>query len=281
MKIILLPTDFSDSAWNAMFTALKLYADLSYHFIILNSYEPDIANILGDKGKQRIGVIYDSMEKQSQLELDKIIAYLRAHHKNPNHTFEKVSMEDNLFTAIKNTILTHHINCIIMGTTGATGAKEVFIGSNTVRVLKSIRNRPIIVVPKEYSFQRLKRLVFPTNFLNYFEASELNPMIELIRLWNAETYVFQVGTEFILSDLQNSNKLLLEKHFLGINHSFHNVSFKRDVASAIANFANTNTADMIALIHYSHNFFEKLTRESVVKKMGFHTNIPLMVLTEH
>ncbi|GGW29459.1 universal stress protein [Arenibacter certesii] len=280
MKIILLPTDFSESAWNAMFTALKLYADFSCHFIVLNSYEPNIANLLEGNGKQRIGVIYESMSKQLQVKLDKIIDYLRKNHKNPNHTFEKISIANNLLNAIKDTIHTHHIECIIMGATGATGAKEVFVGSNSVKVVMSIRNRPIIVVPKEYSLQRLKRVAFPTNFLNYFEASELNPMLELVRIWKAETYIFQVGTEFIFNDLQATNTLLLEKYFSAIDHSFHKVEFKGNVADTISDFAETNAADIIALIHYSHSFFEKLTREAVVKRMGFHTNIPLLVLTE-
>ncbi|MCM4169340.1 hypothetical protein KCTC52924_00594 [Arenibacter antarcticus] len=280
MKIILLPTDFSDSAWNAMFTALKLYADLACHFIILNSYEPDFANILGDKGKQRLGVIYDSMGKQSQLELDKILEYLGQHHKNQNHTFEKVSIAANLLTAIKETMVAKHIDCIVMGTTGATGAKEVFMGSNTVKVLNAIRNRPLIVVPIEYNFQSLKRLVFPTNFLKYFEASELNPMLELAKMWEAETFIFQVGTDFLLSDFQLSNQSVLKKYFGSLSHSFFTVKWKVNVAKTITGFAMENNADMISLIHYGHSFFEKLTREAVVKKMGFHTSIPLLVLSE-
>ncbi|WP_150452081.1 universal stress protein [Arenibacter lacus] len=280
MKIILLPTDFSDSAWNAMFTALKLYADMVSHFIVLNAYEPNIANVLGAKDEQRLGVIYDSMAIQSHKELDKILDYLRQNHKNQNHTFEKLSISDNLLIAIKNTMITHHIDCIVMGTTGATGAKEVFMGSNTVRVLKTIRNRPIIVVPKEVNFQSLKRLVLPTNFLKYFESSELNPMLELVRLWRAETYIFQVGTEFKLNDFQESNKLRLEEYFKDIVHGFHKVQFEEGVAKAITDFATESNADMIALIQYDHSFFEKLTREAVVKKMAFHTSLPLMVLTK-
>ncbi|HAI38597.1 MAG TPA: universal stress protein, partial [Maribacter sp.] len=32
MKNILITTDFSDNAWNAIFTALKIYAEVECHF---------------------------------------------------------------------------------------------------------------------------------------------------------------------------------------------------------------------------------------------------------
>lgn len=50
MKNILIPTDFSDSSWNALFTAVKLYANVPCHFYILNTYKPDIRNLLGKQG---------------------------------------------------------------------------------------------------------------------------------------------------------------------------------------------------------------------------------------
>src|SRR5680860_1514081 len=77
MKKILLPTDFSNNAWNALFTSLKLYTDVACHFYLLNAHEPNFANLMGNKGKQRLGFIYDSMEAYSNQELDKMLDYLK------------------------------------------------------------------------------------------------------------------------------------------------------------------------------------------------------------
>ncbi len=65
MKKILLPTDFSDNAWNAIFTTLKLYADQECKFYVLHAYEPKMLNLLGKKGQLRLGVIYDSLSQYS------------------------------------------------------------------------------------------------------------------------------------------------------------------------------------------------------------------------
>ena len=45
MKKILLPTDFSDNAWNAIVYALKLYKNQKCKFVLLNTYTPMIYNI--------------------------------------------------------------------------------------------------------------------------------------------------------------------------------------------------------------------------------------------
>ncbi len=50
MKTILLPTDYSKNAWNALFTALKLFQNEDCRFLLLNTYEPNLVNVLGDQG---------------------------------------------------------------------------------------------------------------------------------------------------------------------------------------------------------------------------------------
>lgn len=280
MKRILLPTDFSKNAWNALFTAVKLYADVTCHFYLLNAHELSFANLLGHKGKQRLGVIYDSMEAYSNQELDKVLDYLKKNHKNSRHTFEKVSRTDDLESAIKEMVLKNDIEMIILGTQGATGAKEVYMGSHAVKVIKAIRNRPIIAVPENHDLQRLKRIVFPTDFTKPYESFELKPLIELASLWKTKITVFQVGQEFLMNDTQIANQELLVKRLGAIAHDFREVEFKTSVTEAIGDFAKEQKADMVAFIHYKHTFMEKLTREPVVKKVAFHSGIPLLILPE-
>ncbi len=280
MKKVLLPTDFSDNAWNALFTALKLYTGVACHFYLLNAHEPNFANLMGNKGKQRLGFIYDSMEAYSNQEMDKVLDYLKKNHKNSKHTFEGISRTDDLVSAIKEMVLKKDIEMIIMGTQGATGAKEVFIGSNTVKAIKAIRNRPVIAVPENYDFKALKNIVFPTDFMSPYESFELKPLVELASLWTTKIRVFQVGQEFLMTDIQITNRELLSERLKEIAHDYFDVEFKTSVVDAIGQFAKEQDADMISLVHYEHTFMEKMIREPVVKKVAFHTRIPLLVLPE-
>src|SRR5690606_3890043 len=209
MQKIVLPTDFSDNAWNAIFTAVTLYADVKCNFYILHAYEPRLLNMLDQKSQQRLGILYDSMAQYSKQELDKILGYLNENYNNPNHNFEIISKSETLEEAVKEILSTEDIDLIVMGTQGATGSKEIFIGSNTVKILKKIKNCPVLVVPSDYNFQRLKTLAFPTDFSRTYKKFELTHLTELAALWKAKIQILYVAVEFILNDSQESNRRIL------------------------------------------------------------------------
>ncbi|MCJ7465952.1 MAG: universal stress protein [Maribacter sp.] len=280
MKKILLPTDFSDNAWNAIFTAIKIYNSVPCQFYLLNAYEPDALNLLGKKTQQRLGVIYDSLAQYSQQELDKVLAYLHQNHPNPKHRFETISKSDTLVNAVKEMVLKHDIDLIIMGTQGATGAKEIFIGSNTVEVLKNCTGCTMMAVPSTYNFQSFKTMVFPTDFTRSYRKQQLSPIIELATLWKSKILVLHVALEFVLSDIQKANKEILKARFLNLAYDFQNVEMEVNVAKTIENYVANTRADLMAIIWRQHTFWENIIGETVVKKIVFHTDVPLLVLPE-
>ena len=68
MQTVLIPTDFSDNAWNAIFTAIKLYPDTTCRFILLHAYENKALSMLGEKNQLRLGTLYDSLAEYSEQE---------------------------------------------------------------------------------------------------------------------------------------------------------------------------------------------------------------------
>ncbi|MFX0557906.1 universal stress protein [Maribacter sp. CXY002] len=281
MKKIVLPTDFSDNAWNAIFTAVKLYKDVDCHFYLLHAYEPNSLNLLGRKSQHRLGVIYDSLSQYSAQELDKVEAYLKEHHSNPKHIFETVSKAETLEEAVNDIITSQDIDLVIMGTQGATGAKEVFLGSNTVKVLKKTKAKPILVVPMEFNFQQLKTMVFPTDFTKFYEKFELLPLIELATLWKSKINILHVSVEYVLNETQKTNKKILEERLTGLEYSHHNVPFTSNISKSVQNYLKDNEADLMGLIRYHHTFWDKIIGEPVIKKMAFHTTVPILMLPEN
>ncbi|MBT8179233.1 MAG: universal stress protein [Eudoraea sp.] len=280
MKKILVLTDFSDPAWNALFTALKLHEGRRCHFYLLHTYEPSFAGVLGQKAKKRVGVLYDSLAEYTEQELHKIEDYLGEHHHESGHSFETVSRAEDLVDGIQKMIREQDIDLIVMGTKGATGAKEVFMGSNAVNVIRKVRNCPILVVPSEHDFKLLHAVVFPTDFTHHYDPHELKPLIDLAKAWEAKIIVYQVGQEFDLSSEQIANKALLEKRLEGAVIDFRKGVMQSTIEAAIMDFTEASDADMIALIHYQHTFMERLTHEPVIKNIGFHSKLPLLVLPD-
>ncbi|MEJ1222491.1 universal stress protein [Sediminicola sp. 1XM1-17] len=280
MKNILIPTDFSDNAWNAIFCVLKLYRDVECTFYLLHTYEVSASQIKGARDSQKAGKLYEVLAMESEKGLMETQTYLERNHKNPKHTFMTLSKPDHLVGAIKDILQEKSIKLVAMGTLGATGAKEVFMGSNTVRVIKAIRNCSILAVPEEFNFQQLTTIVFPTDYSRFYYSFELLPLAELAMTWQTAVHVFHVALEVELNKEQRSNQEILTERLKGVNLIFQEKNIHDTITESIVEFSTDLNADMVALIHYQHTFLEKLTREPVVKKVGFHSRVPLLVLPE-
>ncbi|WP_339656402.1 universal stress protein [uncultured Maribacter sp.] len=280
MKKIVLTTDFSENAWNAIFTALKIYADLDCHFYLLHAYEPSTLNLLGTKSQQRLGVIYDSLSKHSEQELEEMYKYFEINHKNPKHKLTTVSMAETLEEAVKDIVSQNDIDLVLMGTQGATGAKEVFLGSNTVKVLKTIKNIPIFAIPSGYNFQKLRTIILATDFAKTFKKNELDIIIELAKLWKAPIEIVHVAIEFNLNDTQNMNKTVLKERFAGLNYTFKNVPFEISISQSLNTYVGNKDSTILSIIRHHHTFWEKVIGEAIVKKIAFHSNIPVIFLPQ-
>lgn len=280
MKKILLTTDFSENAWNAIFTALKLYSNVQCQFYILHAYEPSALNLLGTKSQQRLGVIYDSLSKYSEQELEGILKYLETNHQNTNHHFTAISKAMTLEEAVGSVVSENDIELLLTGTQGATGAKEVFLGSNTVKIIKTIKDIPILAIPTGFNFQKLKTIIFATDFMVPSKKNELEQLIELAAIWKAKIEIVHVAVEFRLNDIQKSNKSILKDRLAGLEYSFEDIPFEANISDSIDTYEAHKKSCILSIIRHHHTFWEKVIGESVVKKIAFHSQIPVLFLPQ-
>ena len=278
MKTILIPTDYSSNARNALYTALKLFRNQECRFVLLNTFEPDLINVLGDHGERRLGMIYESLEIESRAKMGELLTELSENSVFSNYKFKTKCVPGDLVSEVKKQVAKGRIDLIVMGTKGATGAERVFMGSHTVRMITHISNRPVLAVPQSYDFQHLQKAVLPTDFKHYCEPFVIEPLLDLIGLWKAEIHVVYAAKEFGLHPAQESRKNLLEKQLKTQNTTFAEALLETNVADAIRDYADIFQADLIALMRHKHSFLEALTKEKVVKRIAFDTQIPLLIL---
>jgi nucleotide-binding universal stress UspA family protein len=281
MKNILLPTDFSENSWNAIRYILELYKAESCTFHILNTYTPVIPNNRFMASSLQPSII-DAGSKESSLRgLANILELIKKSFKNKNHSFNTISSFNLLIDEIKNVIDTNSIDLIVTGTKGASGIKEVFLGSNTVRIIKAIRNCPVLTIPKDFSYIQPQEVVFATDFKRYYSATELEPLIDLAKSFKATIRIVYVQNEIkALSEIQQFNLDMLRKYFGKIDHYVHTVSELNSVSKTLEVFADELDIHLLAMLNYQHSYMERMTREPVVKQVAFHTQVPLLVIPE-
>ena len=141
MKKILIPTDFSDNAWNAISYALSLFANEKCEFFLLNTYTPVIPSSRFISPMANAVRIEDAVRMTSENGLSKTLERIQEDFANPLHTFKTISSFFNLLVEeIKELVDDYNIDVVLTGTKGASGMDEVFMGSNTVRIIKSVKN---------------------------------------------------------------------------------------------------------------------------------------------
>lgn len=270
---ILLPTDFSENAWSAMRYALKLYANKPCKFYLLHAW-----SFINTGSRTYITSSYvDTVKEEAYQKLVELKNKAESESTNKNHEFDVILSTESIFDSIETAVKTHNINMLIMGTKGASGAKEFLFGSNTVSILNKMRLCPVLVVPNALEFTKPKQIGFPSDFKRPF-GKELLHLEQVSELYNSQIKIVHINETDNLSDEQNNNLELLLKHLDDHSNSLHWMPDYGTKEQAINDFIEEFDIKLLAMINYKHGFMENLIKEPVVKKIGYHTMIPFLVI---
>ncbi|MEX2350660.1 MAG: universal stress protein [Flavobacteriaceae bacterium] len=275
MKNIILPTDFSENAYNAIEYALQLFKDEPCTFYLLNTYTPVLydSEYMYYTPTMTLDDIYKTNSKKG---LDRLDKRLKKEHSNPNHRFEKVSAFSFLPDEINHLAEEKDIDLVIMGTQGATGAKEVLFGTQTVHTIKKA-TCPVLAIPSEYDYKYISHVLLPTDLSIGFKENQLQFLRSLAAEKKANLHILHVLKNEKLNPNQEDGKKELAKYFKDVNHEFHLIKGD-DVQESILAFQKENPIELVAMINNKHSFFENLFFQPVVHSVGFHIKVPFLVI---
>jgi len=278
MKNILFPTDFSNNSLNAIRYALEIFKNVNCTFYFINIYRIPYATneSLMENDAYQLATIEKDLYESSQKGLGVMIDKLKA-KSSSNHKFEKLSDYNFFINSVKTTIEDKKIDLVVMGTKGATGAKEIFMGSNTGDVIMKT-DCNVLAVPENATFQRPEEITFPTDFKLIYNKEDLDQLLEIAEEYQSKIRVLLFDEKGKLDDEQKSNKSALTHYFKNIEHSYHTLT-NNDFEVALNCFTQSRgNVDMIAIIAKHYNFFQRLFFKPKVEELSFHTKTPLLVL---
>lgn len=281
MRRILIPTDFSENAWNAIEYAMQLFRNKRCIFYLLNTYTPIIPSSRFMANMTEGVRIVDAVRDESERGLQKTVERIQKKHRNPNHSFETITSFNLLVEEVKDIVDSFGIHMVITGTKGASGVDEVFMGSNTVRIIKSTKKCPILAIPYHFEFVTPTEIAFATDFTRFYTTSELSPLLEIAKMFQATIRIVHVQYGIkALTELQQFNLNMLRRYLGDVEHYVHTVSELNSVSQTLEVFSKELDIHLLALLNYQHSYMEKMTREPIIKRTAFHTQIPLLVIPE-
>ncbi|WP_213522808.1 universal stress protein [Nonlabens sp.] len=280
MKNILLPIDFSDVSLNAMEYAVQLFRDENCVFFVLNTYEPVALYSATAYGmdpalNMDIGELFkEASEKKVQKAIDKVALKFQ----DSKHVFRGISSFNMLSLEVKEQVEYLDIDIVIMGTKGASGLKEVFIGSQTLHVIKNAKV-PVIGVPAEYAYQLPKDILFTTDFKTDTNQKGLDLLEQLCSKYSSRLIFLNVLKGASFTDQQIKNQQALKAFFKSDTSVTHIVKGV-EVLDAMEEFQLEHNIELLVLVHNRHNFFENLLFTPTVQKIVHHSNVPFLILPQ-
>jgi len=278
MHTVLIPTDFSKNAWNAIAYAMEFFKNERCTFYFLHTYTPAFYRMDYIIGGPGFSAIPDKGLDISLAGLEKTVADVMARYGNSKHTYEVLSAFNILSDEINDQVENKGISMIIMGTQGATGAREVFLGSNAVYVIRKARV-PVMLVPQGFTYRPPVRLLFPVDYLTGYRDKELEFLIGIAKMHQAGVTVLHVQEEARLSAQQEGNKKMLDRSLQQLPHEMEEFQGS-GMPEAIIEFADRMEADMVVMMNRKHSFLQRLLFPQNVDQVAFHVRVPLLVIPE-
>lgn len=265
---LLIPTDFSDNSLNAAVYGLALLGDRVDTVKILNAYEEPMGSA------SSMSRIKDDMVKQSRNDLKAFEIKLSEAASLSGKRVMRFCEEGDLAYVIDNFEEVEKIDLIIMGTQGASGVDEVFMGTNTSDVIAKVE-MPLLAVPAECTFKEPRKILIADDG-DGCEDGTLRTARSIARKYNASIHIVHVSDQDPSRIHEHSFN---PDSFEDIDTHFH-VLEGSDVDDVINDFVEANEIDMVVMIHRYMSFFERLFNRSSTKRMSMHSNVPLLILQD-
>jgi nucleotide-binding universal stress UspA family protein len=273
MKKIIVPVDFSNHSEYALKAAAILAKKQNAEILALHMLE--------------IGAVTMS-ESAVQLQ-EMTIFHLKLAEKNFNNFLKKEYLKGikvtpiikhfKVFSEVNTIAEEHHADIIVMGSHGSSGFKEIFVGSNTEKVVRTA-TVPVLVVKNEQENIHFDDVVFALDFSeNSIEAYKkamkvLSVLAENIHLVHINT---PHGNFKSSNEIEKKVVAFLEKAEGNIN-KLNTINYVADysIEEGIFNFSNVVGGDLIAVITHGRRGFAHYFTGSVSEDITNHASLPVI-----
>lgn len=267
MENILIPTDFSENAWNAVEYAVNFFKNSPCSFYILH--------VCSNSVKQHRDTHHDnSCENDMQAIFRKIEGHLQ---KNKKHKFFRIIDSGYMVSSVREQVEKNSIDYIVMGTKGASGISQIPLGTNASNVITKVKCATV-VVPENAKYSKLNEIAFPTDFLSIYSTKTLEAITTIIETHKASARVLHINNaQAVLNEEQQRNKELLDDYLGDTKHSFHFLT-NTQVESQVQEFVEDRKINLITMLAKNLNYFEKILFQPKNPEIKYYTEIPFLVL---
>lgn len=280
MKTIVIPTDFSANADLAVTLALRINRELPCRFIFLNISQPEIPVSL--TGQQHSEALENFAVLQKE-KLRKHVEELGIQASSKREILHVVRLSPLVSESIAEVADQYKADLIIMGTTGASGLKKFFFGSNASNTIQNSKV-PVIAVPSSYQGGKIEQIALATDLIN--PEPKINKVLEFVRIFDAHlqlVHVYPNYPEMVKLDTfpnRDFIKELREKlNYSKIELFFMHTRKENDIHGGLQEFVRVYKPDMLVMFTHKRSFWDKIFDGSRTEEVVYTTKVPLLAIS--
>lgn len=268
MKNILVPCDFSAQSNEAYKVALELASMSKAQITLLHVLV--LPPIYAIEPLAYDAVAFANFEEEAKKKLDKMKD--KAASKSVQVNTEVVYGE--LKSSIKKIIESGKIDLVIMGTSGSSGFQEMFIGSNTEKVVR-FSTVPVLAVRKSFALKSIKKILVPST-LQLNQARFIDSLKELQDFFGAKLHILLVNTPIHFRTDAEAKEAMQEfaEYYNLKNYKNHFRNYPRE-EDGIIDFAYSEGMDLIAMATHARKGLAHLLNISVTENVVNHIESPI------
>lgn len=278
MKKILVPCDFSAEAIAAFRMALSMAQNAKGEVHLVHVIEMPV---LHDTVLMPVlsfeEALFKELEEKSTNEFEKLVKKYKTEH---------VPVEAKvLFGAPTNMLLDYarevNADLILMGTKGASGLKETFVGSNTEKIVRHARV-PVMAIRKYESLDKIRNIVFPNTLETEHQDDLIKRVKELQHFFGATLHIVYINTptNFTGDKVTRARLQAFAKRFMFKDYTI-NIYNDPYEESGIINFATTFEADLIVMGTHGRKGLAHVINGSLAEDVVNHVACPIWTYAIH
>jgi nucleotide-binding universal stress UspA family protein len=270
MNRILVPTDFSEQAENALKVAAMLARKFDAEIYLLHMMEIPMQQI-------------DPINAHS--DVPEALFFMRLAHKKFEDLMESDYLQDITvyetvkaditFNEIKEACNEYDIDMIVMGSHGTSGLMEMFVGSNAEKVVRT-SEVPVLVIKNEHKSFNINHFVFASDFKND-NRETYKQAVKLAEGFGAKIHLLMVNTanKFITSYEAQSR---INDFISGQSFDNYTINIHNDVTieQGILNFSKDIDADLIGISTHGRQGIAHFLNGSISEDLVNHAKRPVI-----
>lgn len=273
MKTIMVATDYSATATNALHYGASIACEFNAELILFNVYNvsihvrnalvtPEAVDHLVKNNDERLKAIAEETAKQYQIKVSQVI-----------------KTEDTV-EEMENYLSKQPVDLIVMGMESNLAEYKLF-GNTTTAAIRRIKY-PLLVVPNDISFEGIKRILYACEYTYLSKDNHLNVLKEIARKFHAELEVLHVEAEIREQTAIKFGKQIhaVDAILQDTDHTYNFVE-NLNVGEGIMQEVQAWRADLLVMVPHKTHLLEFLLTGSDTRKMALRTRVPLLVLPNH